>query len=516
MLDPKTQVKILQLHYTEGLSRRKIATQLGVNRKSVSKVIARRTVVLHGQPRQRRETLLQPHYERIDKLLAVAPGRSAVNILHKLRPAGYQGGITILRDYLRSIRAPPPKEAFNELSFAPGEAAQVDWGEFGDVFGDGTKVHCFVMVLCSSRMLYLEFTLRETLGALLRCYERALRFFGGRCSEYWHDNMPTVVAERVGKLSRFTVGFSAYVGFHGFNAVLCNVRAPHEKGRVEDGVKFVRNQFWPGRDFRDLADINAQAVLWRDQWANRREHGTTGKVPELMFASERQVLLPLRPEPYDTDEVTSCEVSRFFRVRFETNVYSVPWTLVGKTVTVRADDTTVRVFYGHKRVTQHERSYLRHQKIENPAHRQGLSEQKPGAQRTGQLAAVEGYGQNTRRYLELITAGTRSLRAELRELACLGTVYGPQAVERTIGELLDKGVVGTARLERALRLQQDLPRAASPMPLSDERLQFVPPAPQLGDYDALLLDARRGDDDSDAPAADDSKPGALDDKESTP
>ncbi|MBE9509179.1 MAG: IS21 family transposase [Chloroflexi bacterium] len=501
MLDPKSQVKILQLHYSEGLSRQKIASQLGINRKTVSKVITRRTVRLHGQPRQPRQSQLQPYHARIDELLQKAPGRSAVNILQRLRPAGYLGGITILRDYLRTVRAPAPKEAFYELDFAMGEAAQVDWGEFGDVFGDGTKVHCFVMVLCWSRLLYLEFTLRETLGALLRCYERALRFFGGRCSEYWHDNMPTVVAERVGNLSRFTVGFSAYVGFHGFNAVLCNVRAPHEKGRVEDGVKFVRNQFWPGRDFRDLADINTQAVQWRDLWANRREHASTGKVPELMFAKEREALLPLRPEPYDTDEVTSCEVSRFFRVRFETNFYTVPWTLVGKTVTVRADDRTVRVFYGPKRVTQHERCYLKHQKIENLAHRQGLDEHKPGAQRTGQLAAVESYGQNTRRYLELITAGTRSLRAELRELGCLGTVYGPQAVERTIGELLAKGVVGAGRLERTLRLQQDLPQAPPPMPLSDERLQFVPPAPQLGDYDALLLDARHGDSDEAASTA---------------
>ena len=71
------------------------------------------------------------------------------------------------------------------------------------------------MVLCWCRLMYLEFTLRETLCTLLRCYERALRFFGGRCQEYWHDNMPTVVAERRGKLARFQPQFLAYAGFHG-------------------------------------------------------------------------------------------------------------------------------------------------------------------------------------------------------------------------------------------------------------------------------------------------------------
>jgi len=114
------------------------------------------------------------------------------------------------------------------------------------------------MVLCFSRMLYVEFTLRETLSALLRSYERALRFFGSRCREYWHDNMPTVVAERLGRLSRFTAGFLAYAGFHGFKPVLCNIGKGNEKGRVEDAVKLVRNQFWPGRTFANLDDLNAR------------------------------------------------------------------------------------------------------------------------------------------------------------------------------------------------------------------------------------------------------------------
>ncbi|MFC1482473.1 IS21 family transposase [Myxococcota bacterium] len=490
MLDPDQQAEILRLHFSVGLSRSKIAQQLGVNRKTVSKVIARREVRLHGAGRPSRESLLSPYYTRIGKLLEEAPARSAVNILQRLRLAGYQGGITILRDYLRTQRPPEPKEAFFELDFAMGEASQVDWGEFGDVFGDGTLVHCFVMVLCWSRLLYLEFTLRETMEALLRCYERALRFFGGRTEEYWHDNMPTVVAERIGRLWRFTVRFRAYAGFHGFTPILCNKGAGHEKGRVEDGVRLVRYQFWPGRSFRDLDDLNRQAAEWRDRWANRREHETTGKIPELMFEQERAALQPLRPEAYDTDEVISCEVSRFFKVSFETNRYSVPWTLSGKKVTVRADDRTVRVFYGKKQVAKHERSYLRKQKIENPAHRQGLEERKPGAQRTWQLDAVRSWGPNTQRYLELLTSGTRSLRHELRELRCLGTVYGPQQVEAVIGELLADGVVGASRLERALRLREAEPKAPPPMELADERLQFSTATPQLGSYDALLLQAR--------------------------
>lgn len=496
MLEADTQVEILRLHFSEKLSRRQIAKTLGINRKSVAKVIERQRVICSPQQQEARTSILQPYYPQIEKMLEDAPARSCVNMLQHLRRVGYMGGITILREYICTIRPSPPREAFFTLHFAKGEAAQVDWGEFGDVFGNGTKVHVFVMVLCWSRMLYLEFTLRETLPTLLRCYERALRFFGGRCREYWHDNMSTVVAERIGRLSRFTQGFLAYVGFHGFHPVLCNKGAGNEKGRVEDGVKLVRHQFWPGRRFTDIDDINRQAFEWRDLFVNRREHETTKKVPELMFEIERDVLLPLRADPYDTDDLLSCKVSRFFRIRFEGNTYSVPWTLVGKTVTVRADDKQVRVFYGHKRVAHHERCYQKNQDMKKSTHEEGLWQIKPGASRNWQEEVIASFGPHARRYLDLISAGTRSLRAELRELLLLATVYGHQQLDQVIGELLQTGRVGVSHIERALRLREAPQKAPPPLELTDGNLQFVPPVPNLTTYDALLLDARTEEEES--------------------
>jgi transposase len=490
MLAPSIQAEILRLSFSQGLSCRQIAKQLSLDRKSVRIVIRRRSVALAPAPAKKRASILEPYYPKIQKLLADASTRSCVNILQQLRDAGYTGGISILKDYVRTLRPEPEKKAFWMLEFAKGEAAQVDWGEFGDVFGDGTKVHVFVMVLCWSRLMYLEFTLRETLATLVRCYERALRFFGGRCREHWHDNMPTVVAERMGKLKRFTPRFLAYAGFHGFTPVLCNLAAGWEKGRVEDGVKLVRHQFWPGRSFSDLDDLNRQAFDWRDRYANRRIHEATGKVPELLFEQERPALLPLRPEPYDTDEVISCEVNKFFRVRFETNTYSVPWTMVGKTVTVRADDRNVRIFYGPRQIAIHERCYRKSADKKNPAHGEGLDEQKAAASRTWQIETVRSFGPNSSRYLELCTATTRSLRAEIQELLCLATVYGAVSVEREIGNLLAQGIVGSNHLERMLRLANCVQKAPPPMHIVDDRLQFVPPAPNLQSYDTLLLEAR--------------------------
>ena len=133
MLEPRIQAEILRLHFGEGLSRRMIARQLKVHRITVGLVIQRRQVRLPATEHKARSSVLEPYYPRIQKLLDDAPERSCVNILQQLRNAGYSGGISILRSYVRTIRPTSPKEAFFELDFAKGEAAQVDWGEFGDV-----------------------------------------------------------------------------------------------------------------------------------------------------------------------------------------------------------------------------------------------------------------------------------------------------------------------------------------------------------------------------------------------
>lgn len=491
MLEAGVQANILHLFFTEKLSHRQIAHNLMVDRKTVKRVVDRRQVVTKTQQNKKRSSILEPYHTRIEKLLTEAPKRSCVNILQNLRDTGYQGGVSILREHIQKIRPKEaPKEAFLKLDFAPGEASQVDWGELGDVFGNGTKVRVFVMVLCWSRLLYLEFTFKETLPTLLRCYERALKFFGGRCKEYWHDNMSTVLNERIGNLSRFTSGFYTYTGFHGFKPVLCAKGKGNEKGRVEDGVKLIKQQFWPGRTFENLDDINQQAFIWRDKYANRREHATTGKIPELMFEEEKASLIPLRPEPYDTDDLVSCAVSKFYRVCFETNTYSLPCTMVGKTVTLRADDKNIRIYYGAKQIAKHTREYRKNKDYELPEHREHLKQIKKEASRTWQIETLRSFGPYMCHYLEIIQAGTRSLRSEIKELLCLGTVYGQAILEKTIGEMLKKGIVGTDCLERMLRMMEVEHKAPQPMEFKNERLHFIPPAPNLEEYNAYLLDSK--------------------------
>jgi transposase len=367
MLDATTQAEILRLYYAEKLSYRAIALKLGVHRQSVRDVVYRRSIKLERNQTDR-GSILDPFHAKIEELLKAEPSRSAVNILQELRPKGYKGGITIIRDHLRVERPRPEPKAYLSLEFVPGQAAQVDWGDFGDPFGLGRKLWCFVMVLCWSRLLYLEFTLSACFESFIRCHEHAFAFFEGVPLELWYDNLATAVAERMGKIVRFNPQFIAYAADRGFRPVACNLQAGHEKGRVEDGVRYVRHNFWPGRSFEDHKDVNLQGIDWRNTFANKRLHAVTRKIPELIFPQEKPHLIPL-PPPYDTDEKKSHRVSHQFFIAFDANEYSVPWRLSERILTIRGDEDTVRVFLGDNRVAVHERSWGKNKRVENPAHK---------------------------------------------------------------------------------------------------------------------------------------------------
>lgn len=488
MIDPAKQAEVLRLYYADHLSQRAISSRLGIHRQTVTALIQRKQVHLNRDNNTRRTSLLAPYYDYIAELLRVEPSRSAVNILQKLRDKEYLGGLTILKDYLKIQRPAAEPKAYLTLEFVPGQAAQVDWGDFGDYFSIGRKLWCFVMVLCWSRLLYLEFTHSACLESFLRCHENAFRFYGGVSKELWYDNLATAVAERKQKIIRFNPRFLAYAGHSCFKPVACNPYAGNEKGRVEKGVGYVRGNFWPGRTFIDLEDVNTQAHSWMENFANKRTHAATRKIPELHFAGEKQLLLPFT-DSYDTDEILSPKVSHQFRVRFDTNEYSVPWRLSGRTLTLRADNKTVNLYLRRKRVCTHERCWQKNQSITNKKHQEGLLERKPGAGTTADIETIKALGANGRRYIEFIGAQNNSIRSELAHLMVLITIYGAQSVEDCMEEALEKGIIGAQHLERLLWLKHDVEQLKpAPLPLQDERLNIPPHIPNLKSYDALLFD----------------------------
>lgn len=494
ILPPEVQSQILILHYSDKRSIKSIAREFGIDPKTVRRLVRRRQV--HFAPRAaQRQSILDPFKPELCELLKKDPKVMTTSLLNHLRDLGYTGGISILRDFVRKERGryARPREAFLRLEFAPGEVAQVDWGEFGDVFGDGIKIHCFAMVMAFSRMIYVEFTRSEKFEEFIRVHENAFNFFNGVPRECWYDNLTSAVSDRMSGLIRFNSRFMAYMSHHGVRPHACNIASGNEKGRVEDLIKYIRMNFWSGRTFKDFEDLSRQFTLWRDQTANQREHRTTRRVVRILFESEeRPKLLTLNPVPYDTDEIFSRSVTSEFHLQYETNRYSVPWTLVGLTVTVRVNNEELRVYYNEKFICSHARSYLKNKVFTNEAHRTGLLERKPGATReTWQLGYVKSLGPRMAEYVELVRRGPRSLKYELSRLVALVTVYGEQMVLDACAECLSSAIIGVDNLELFLKRQHH-PSKTSLKPelikFNNEKLNRVHPAVDLRRYDALYFE----------------------------
>jgi len=307
----------------EGLSARKIAGALHLNRRSVAKYL--RDAAMAPKKTGARQSKLDPYKEEIDRLLGIDPKASAVVVRQRLRAMGFDGGITIVKDYLATIRrsAHSPR-AHVRIESPPGRQCQADWGHSGSLlYGrDARKLYCLAVIEAHSRLLHLEFTHAQKQECLYRGLINAWRFFGGTPREVVVDNMLTAVTERVGAIIRFNEAFLEFLRPFKIVPYACHPGNPQEKGKVENVIKYVRRNFWPFRSFVDLRDANVQAQVWRDQTANQRIHAATGQSPAERFRPES-----MRPLPEflpDCRQAASLKVHADFSVRFDGNDYTVP------------------------------------------------------------------------------------------------------------------------------------------------------------------------------------------------
>jgi transposase len=476
--------EVMRLHYMEGLSIRAIARKLSISRKTVRERLGLMPPRVN-KATGRRPSLLDPFESMLMEWLLQTPELKATQLLERLRSQGYQGGISILRDRLRHLRPPPAHKVYLTVVHHPGATIQVDWADFGFALpGIPRRVSAFVVLVPYSKLLYLEFALSQAMGSFLRCMDRALARLGGVTNADVFDNMKTVVLEnRPGVPPRFNERFLAYANARGgFAVVACTPGHPEGKGGVERGVRTVREGFWPGRRFVGLEDLNMQASDWCNRVHNQRPHETTTKVPALAFEhDERRYLKPIPSQPFDTDDIDHDTVSSTFRVRFDRNLYSVPWHLHGQRVTIRASQTHVRVFVGPKCVAEHTRSWDIGADIEDPEHPRQL---RAIRQVKPKDALVARFGDIGAAYFTTLSAGRRSLRHELLRLTYLAELFGTVHTRSAMQNVMYTGHVGVEYVEYVLRHKQNLHPQFTPLKLGNPALDdIVLSEPDLTIYD---------------------------------
>jgi len=491
MLDKRTIFEIHRLNH-QGWSQRRIARELRVGRETVKKYLENPEQTAPKRPP--RASRLDPYRDLIDQFLQQDSQVNAPVVLQRLQQAGFDGKITILRDYLHKKRGRSKnRKAFIRFESAPGHQCQIDWGHFGSIEYGNTKrkLYCMAVIECHSRLLYLEFTHSQRQETLHRCLLNAFRFFKGTPKELVTDNMLTAVTERDGSLIRFNESFLEFLRPFAIVPYACNVRSPHEKGKVEKGaIHYIRYNFFPLRSFNDLKDLQIQADHWTDHVANVRLHSTTGQRPIDRFKPDAMRALPqLLPDCRDT---ASAKVYSDFSVRFDANNYTVPPWAIGKQVIVKADNHTLTVYFNDKTIATHARSFKRKERVELPSHREAALKQKRELWRSQEVHAFISLGESAKTYLERLTDTNQPIKKNLKKLLALKDEYGSYALIEAIKKATIHNAYGAHYIENILYQEMTPKTTHPPVKLKEENLNNIRlEQPSLAEYDAFVVKRRK-------------------------
>jgi transposase len=484
MIDYEQYCQIKDYHDHRHLTVPQIARELHLDERTVARWLAAGKF----QPRRAapRTSKLDPYKAQIIRWLESHP-YTATQIFLRLRESGYAGGITIVKDYVHRIR-PPRTPAFLTLSFAPGECAQVDWGQFGSISVGHTRrrLSFFVMVLCYSRMLYVEFTLSETMEHFLSGHANAFTFFGGVPQRVMVDNLRSAVLRHaLGQAPVLNPRYQDFADHFGFSIRPCGVGQAHEKGRVENAVGYVKKNFLAGLELSDFALVNPAARQWLETVANVRIHGSTKRQPVELFQAEKPQLRPLPARPYDVGILRPVRASRQFRVTVDTNTYSVPAEYAGAALTLKLYPDQLCLYHQERLIARHVRSYDRRRDFEDPDHPKALLLQRRRARDQKLLQRLLSLTPKAERFYQGLADRRLNVLHHVRQIVALAEIYGAEATARAIEDALEFQAFSGEYIANLLEQRQRILPEPGALHLTrrQDLLDLELPEPNLGLYE---------------------------------
>jgi transposase len=356
MLTMHQQITISTLH-KQGNKNAQIARLVHCHRHTVENTLKRNSF-LEIQTRKK-PSMLDPYKEIIEQWKDEDISR--FRITEKLR-----GEYNLHVSYINVCKYmqkhfPKPREAYGVQITAPGEEAELDFGYLGMLPGVGgrvVKTWGLAVVLAYSRVGYFAICYNQKLETLTREVAKAFEYFGGVPKRLKVDNMKTAILRNQHYDLEFNQDFLECASHYQTVIVPCSPYSPEQKGKVESGVKYLQNNFVAGRVFTDDRDIASQLKDWMTNYANERVHGTTRKVPAVVLRDvEKATLQPLPDTPFAFFNRGLRKVAPNCHIHFENNYYSVPSALVGKEVTLRWNESVVRIIAQGEQVALHVRNF---------------------------------------------------------------------------------------------------------------------------------------------------------------
>lgn len=374
MLTVEERFMIKHLH-REGVSLSETARRTGHDRKTVRQVVDEPVVPDH-QVHERQRHKLGPYVAYLEQ--RIAEGVLNANKLYsEIQVQGYTGSRSQLRAFIHPMRPDRVGQATVRFETQPGQQAQADWAHFGliDHHGHQRRLYAFLMTLSWSRMLYVEFTVSADTAWWLRGHQHAFAYFGGVPREVLHDNLKSAVLNRDSDGTvHWNPRYLDFADYYGFVPHACQPYRAQTKGKVERGVKYLRNNFWNGLRFSDLTDLNRQAWEWLDRTANVRVHGTTHEVPLARLPLEG--LQPILGKPaYDTSLVSSRRSTKDCQISYNGNFYSIPAGHHQQELLVKETERGDLVIFTPQglEIARHTLASGYNQRIVDPAHYQTIT-----------------------------------------------------------------------------------------------------------------------------------------------
>jgi transposase len=353
---------------------------------------------------------------------------------------------------------------------APGELAEIDFGRLGLVWDPDTErrrtAWALVIVLPCSRHQYVHVTFTQTVAAVIHGLEEAWTFFGGVVRRLVLDNLAAAItkADRYDPIFQRTM--AEYARHRGLIIDPAVVRHPTGKPHVERGVPYVRDNFFRGETWRDLAHVQASVLVWCRDTAGPRIHGTTRQRPLAVFENvERAALLPLVGDRFDPPQWARCKVHPDHHISFAKAIYSVPTRYVRRQVWVRGDRTLVRIYADQELIKTHPRQPPGGRSTDHADYPEALT---PYTTRDPQriIRHAETQGVHIGRFAAELLGGTFPW-AKLRQaqrLLRLGEKYGWRRLDGACQRALAFELLNVQRVERILRLDLAHDPAATALP----------------------------------------------------
>jgi transposase len=474
----------------EGLSNVKIAKRLGINRETVARILTEERYEDYKLS-VKKPSILDPYKNRILNILTRTPELTKKRVYETIKDEGYPGGRTIVYEFIGSLQK--DIDAVIRFEGLPGEYLQFDFGTISNpnlTHEHPSRIFFFAARLKYSRTIYVEFCSDQSFETLIRVLLRCFEYIGGVPLVVVMDNIKTVIVKRNGGEITWNKQFLAFAYEIGFKPEPCWPASPQQKGLAENLVGYVKRDFYCGRSFANISELNIQVKLWMDRVNSQANQATNAPAYELL-KKERIRLSPLRVSADDYGLPIFVRVSPMSTVYVKGNFYSVPNTFINKNLTVKLRVDRVDIYDKCEFIASHKRCFEKKKRILLEEHFAPTLARKPRGNIMFKRERIRELGIIAEEYLTELLFSNRVWGSHTAKLYDLLKVYGKEKMLSAIKSCLSSNLIGAEYVEATLVMEEneiEIPADANFRSISPNSF-----GRDLKDYEAFAIELDGGE-----------------------